>query len=156
MQTSAEDTKIGPEDVVSKAFIATGLSKPKPADLSKLSDTFSDLDARLRAIIVALNDDIQIVIGSVQIQDAKAMKRQADLTMQLTETTMRQTEVSIRQTRWTVALAILAALYLPMTLVTGIFGMFCWPLRAGRMAVVSPRHARTEGDSQPRTGRWHS
>jgi hypothetical protein len=123
MQTSAEDTKIGPEDVVSKAFIATGLSKPKPADLSKLSDTFSDLDARLRAIIVALNDDIQIVIGSVQIQDAKAMKRQADLTMQLTETTMRQTEVSIRQTRWTVALAILAALYLPMTLVTGIFGM---------------------------------
>jgi hypothetical protein len=36
---------------------------------------------------------------------------------------MRQTEVSVRQTRWTVALAILAAFYLPMTLVTGIFGM---------------------------------
>lgn len=101
----------------------TGSRKSKQADLSKLSETFSELDARLRAIIAALNDEIQIVIGSVQIQDAKAMKRQADLTMQLTESTMRQTEVSIRQTRWTVALALLAAMYLPMTLVTGIFGM---------------------------------
>jgi hypothetical protein len=117
------NTNIGPGETASKAFTATGLWKSRPADLSKLSDTFSDLDARLRAIGAALNDDIQIVIGSVQVQDAKAMKRQADLTMQLTETTMRQTEVSVRQTRWTVALAILAAFYLPMTLVTGIYGM---------------------------------
>lgn len=123
MQMSAEDTMIRPGDAAPRVFSVTGLRRPKPADLSKLSDTFSELDARLRAIIAALNDDIQIVIGSVQIQDAKAMKRQADLTMQLTETTMRQTEVSVRQTRWTVALAILAALYLPMTLVTGIYGM---------------------------------
>jgi Mg2+ and Co2+ transporter CorA len=123
VQTTTEATMIGPEDAASTSFHATGLRKPKPADLSKLSETFTDLDARLRAIITALNDDIQIVIGSVQIQDAKAMKRQADLTMQLTETTIRQTEVSVRQTRWTVALAVLAALYLPMTLVTGIYGM---------------------------------
>lgn len=123
VQRPAEDTMIGVEDAVSEAFSMIGSRKAKPADLSKLSDTFSELDVRLRAIIAALNDDIQIVIGSVQISDAKAMKRQADLTIQLTETTMRQTEVSVRQTRWTVALAILAAFYLPMTLVTGIYGM---------------------------------
>lgn len=123
MQASVEVTMVGDEDRAPKASPGTGLRKSKPADLSKLSDTFSELDARLRAIIAALNDDIQIVIGSVQVQDAKAMKRQADLTIQLTETTMRQTEVSVRQTRWTVALAILAAFYLPMTLVTGIYGM---------------------------------
>jgi hypothetical protein len=125
-QSPAEDTMVGSSSMKAAPKFAThwtGLRKSKPADLSKLSETFSDLDARLRAIISALNDDIQIVIGSVQIQDAKAMKRQADLTMQLTETTMRQTEVSVRQTRWTVALAVLAALYLPMTLVTGIYGM---------------------------------
>ena len=42
------------------------------------------------------------MIGSVQVEDAKTMKR---------------------QTEWMVALALLAAIYLPMTLVTGIFGM---------------------------------
>lgn len=103
VQTSAEDIKISPEDAVSKPSTVTGLRKAKPADLGKLSDNFSELDARLRAIIAALNDDIQLVIGSMQIQDAKAMQRQADLTMQLTQMTMRQTEVSVRQTRWTVA-----------------------------------------------------
>lgn len=34
-----------------------------------------------------------------------------------------QVRVTARQTTWTVALTILAAVYLPMTLVTGIFGM---------------------------------
>jgi membrane protein YqaA with SNARE-associated domain len=43
-----------------------------------------------------------VVIGSVQVEDARTMKR---------------------QTEWTVVLAVLAAIYLPMTLVTGIFGM---------------------------------
>lgn len=122
-QTSAQNTTFGSKDAAPEGIPVTGSRNPKAAEFTKLSETFSELDARLRAITADLNDDIQIVIGSVQIQDAKAMKRQADLTMQLTETTMRQTEVSIRRTRWTVALAILAAFYLPMTLVTGIYGM---------------------------------
>lgn len=74
---------------------AAGSRKQKTADLSKLTETFSELDSRLRVLIAALNDEIQIVIGSVQIQDAKAMKRQADLTMELRQSTVRQTEVSI-------------------------------------------------------------
>lgn len=125
MEMLAEDTRVGStsNDAAPGLSWAAGLRKLKPADLSKLSNTFSDLDVKLRSIIAALNDDIQIVIGSVQIQDAKAMKLQADLTMELTKTTMHQTKVSIRQTRWTVVLAVVAALYLPMTLVTGIYGM---------------------------------
>jgi len=122
-RSPGQDIQASAEDTVPKAYSVTGPQGKKQADLSKLSEIFSDLDARLRTIIAALNEDIQIVIGSVQIQDARAMKRQADLTMQLTQATMRQTEVSVRQTRWTVALAILAASYLPMTLVTGIYGM---------------------------------
>jgi hypothetical protein len=81
----------------------------KKADVNNISATFKDLDDRLRNVIAAMNDEIQIVIGSIQLEDAKAMRQQADLTM--------------RQTKWTVALALLAALYLPMTLVTGIYGM---------------------------------
>ena len=119
----SEHTASTPADGPPKALSAAGSRRSESAGLSKLSETFNDFDARLRATIVALNDETQIVIGSVQIQDAKAMKLQADLTMELTKTTMHQTKVSIRQTRWTVVLAVVAALYLPMTLVTGIYGM---------------------------------
>jgi hypothetical protein len=93
------------------------------ADDDKLQTTLEELDDKIRDIIAALNDEIQIVIGSVQLEDAKAMRQQADLTMRLTESTMQQTKIAMRQTKWTVALALLAALYLPMTLVTGIYGM---------------------------------
>ena len=120
----SDDSLSSPGDgIAPTASPAIGSREQKIADLSKLTGTFSELDSKLRVVIAALNDEIQIVIGSVQIQDAKAMKRQADWTMKLTESTVRQTEVSIRQTGWTVALAILAALYLPMILVTGIYGM---------------------------------
>jgi hypothetical protein len=145
--------------------------------MSKLPETFSELDNRLRTIIAALNDEIGIVIGSVQIQDAKAMKKQAELTMQLTDSTMRQTEISVRQTRWTVALALLAALYLPMTLVTGIYGMnikeisgdkgpkWWWVLvtwvvtmaitvaSVGRYALVERRWYREEADKHKATAK---
>jgi hypothetical protein len=93
----------------------------KKADVNNISATFKDLDDRLRNVIAAMNDEIQILIGSVQLEDAKAMRQQADLTMRLTESTIQQTKIAMRQTKWTVALALLAALYLPMTLVTGIY-----------------------------------
>jgi Mg2+ and Co2+ transporter CorA len=95
----------------------------RSADDNKLQTTLEELDDRLRDIIAAMNDEIQIVIGSVQLEDSKAMRKQADLTMRLTESTMQQTKTAMRQTKWTIALALLAALYLPMTLVTGIYGM---------------------------------
>jgi hypothetical protein len=95
----------------------------KEANVNNISVTFEELDERLRNVIAAMNDEIQIVIGSVQLEDAKAMRQQANLTMRLTESTMQQTKIAMRQTKWTVALALLAALYLPMTLVTGIYGM---------------------------------
>jgi hypothetical protein len=99
-----------------------GASSTQP-DVNNLPSILKELDDRLRDIIAAMNDEIQIVIGSVQLEDAKAMRQQADLTMRLTESTMQQTKIAMRQTKWTVALALLAALYLPMTLVTGIYGM---------------------------------
>jgi Mg2+ and Co2+ transporter CorA len=67
------------------------------------------LQQRLDAIKEDLNEEIQVAIGAVQVDDAQIMKE--------------QTKETIRQTRVTVALAVLAAIYLPLTLVTGIFGM---------------------------------
>jgi hypothetical protein len=71
-------------------------------DIRNLPDSFDKMEGKLSAMTRAINQEIQVVIGSVQVEDAKTMKR---------------------QTEWMVALALLAAIYLPMTLVTGIFGM---------------------------------
>jgi hypothetical protein len=71
-------------------------------DVRNLPYSFEKMEEKLSAMTRAINQEIQVVIGSVQVEDAKTMKR---------------------QTEWMVALALLAAIYLPMTLVTGIFGM---------------------------------
>ncbi|GAB7329673.1 hypothetical protein MBLNU13_g01410t2 [Cladosporium sp. NU13] len=74
-----------------------------PADFTKLhTESLQGLQERLDAIKEDLNEEIQLAIGSVQVHDAQTMKK---------------------QTTWTVVLSVLAAIYLPMTLVTGIFGM---------------------------------
>jgi hypothetical protein len=75
-----------------------------------LLEEIIDLQKRLDDVKEDINDEIQIAIGAVQVQDAQSMKK--------------QTQETIRQTQLTVALAVLAAIYLPMTLVTGIFGAF--------------------------------
>lgn len=67
-----------------------------------IPELLKEYEERLRTMSKTVNDEIQLVIGSVQIEDARVMRR---------------------QTEWTVVLAVLAAIYLPMTLVTGIFGM---------------------------------
>jgi hypothetical protein len=71
-------------------------------DIRDLPDSLEKLERRVAALTASVNQEIQVVIGSVQVEDAKTMKR---------------------QTEWMVVLALLAAIYLPMTLVTGIFGM---------------------------------
>ena len=79
-------------------------TKPQQsADFTKWHlQSLQGLQERLDAIKEDLNEEIQLAIGSVQVHDAQTVKK---------------------QTTWTVVLTVLAAIYLPMTLVTGIFGM---------------------------------
>jgi len=79
-------------------------TKPQqPNDFTRMHlDSMQGLQERLDAIKEDLNEEIQLAIGSVQVHDAQTMKK---------------------QTTWTMVLTMLAAIYLPMTLVTGIFGM---------------------------------
>lgn len=67
-----------------------------------LSGVYESLLTEIDNINGELNDDIQLIIGAVTIQDSEAMKLQAERATLLT---------------------LLAAIYLPLTLVTGIFGM---------------------------------
>lgn len=76
--------------------------KAKSIDLRDIPALVEELLGRVNTMSQRVNEEIQMVIGSVQVEDARVMRR---------------------QTEWTVVLAVLAAVYLPMTLVTGIFGM---------------------------------
>jgi membrane protein implicated in regulation of membrane protease activity len=90
------------------AGIETPSEKGKE-NLNTIRERQAVLEKRLDAIKEDLNEEIQVTVGTVQVHDAQVMKEQA--------------AVTARQTTWTVALTVLAAVYLPMTLVTGIFGM---------------------------------
>jgi hypothetical protein len=94
-----------------KPSVATAAlsSHAQSIDIRHLPDTLERLEGRINTMMQTMNEEIQVVIGSVQVEDAKTMKK--------------QTEKMKRQTEWTVVLAVLAAIYLPMTVVTGIFGM---------------------------------
>ena len=87
--------------------------KARSIDIRDLPKMLEELLERLQTMTHAVNGEIQMVIGSVQVEDARVMKR---------------------QTEWTVVLAVLATIYLPMTLVTGIFGMNITEIDAGGTA----------------------
>lgn len=67
-----------------------------------LEDVLGGLQTSLDSCKKDLNEEIQVAIGAVQVNDAQVTKTQTNITVVLT---------------------ILAAIYLPVTLVTGIFGM---------------------------------
>lgn len=68
------------------------------------------LEECIDAVTKLVNDEIQLFIGSVQVRDSEAMRQQAERATMLT---------------------LLAAVYLPLQLVTGIFGMNIWEINAG-------------------------
>lgn len=82
--------------------VATNMHRKQPVDVRDLPQLLEELLGRIKIMTQTVNEETQMVIGSVQVEDARVMRR---------------------QTEWTVVLAVLAAIYLPMTLVTGIFGM---------------------------------
>ncbi|GAB7324696.1 hypothetical protein MBLNU13_g08562t1 [Cladosporium sp. NU13] len=71
-------------------------------DIRPFHSVLRALDGRVNSMARTVNEEIQVVIGSVQVEDAKVMKQQTEVT---------------------VVLGVLAAIYLLLTLVTGILGM---------------------------------
>lgn len=92
---------------------AVGVIKASSIDIRDLPQLLGELLERMQTMTRSVNEEIQMVIGSVQVEDARVMRR---------------------QTEWTVVLAVLAAIYLPMTLVTGLFGMNITEIDAGPTA----------------------
>jgi hypothetical protein len=105
------NNETNPDVHVSEAGSAKVIARREQGgeNISTIRDRQAGLEKRLDAIKEDLNEEIQVTVSTVQVHDAQVMKEQA--------------AVTARQTTWTVALTVLAAVYLPMTLVTGIFGM---------------------------------
>jgi hypothetical protein len=80
-----------------EAETTRGLFRP-----STLSKTLKEIFDELNQLDRELNDEIHLIIGAVTVQDSDANKQQSERATLLT---------------------LLAAVYLPLTLVTGIFGM---------------------------------
>jgi hypothetical protein len=100
-----DGTKLSAEEFWSEKQdepVAVNLRKAKSIDVRDLHSLLKELEGRISTMTETVNEEIQIAIGSVQVEDARVVKR---------------------QTEWTVVLAVLAAIYLPLSLVTGIFGM---------------------------------
>jgi hypothetical protein len=76
---------------------------------SPLYDRQAEVEKRLYAIKTGLDDEIQIVVSTVQVREAQVMEDLATVTA--------------RHATYTAAPTVLAAVYLPMKLVTGVFGM---------------------------------
>jgi len=94
--------KLRKDDNLPVAMVSSTDARPCFLDWRELPDMLDQLGKWIDLSTKLVNEEIQLVIGAVQIEDARVMKR---------------------QTERTVVLGVLAAIYLPMTLVTGIFGM---------------------------------
>ena len=89
------------EDVYNRVY-PIDPSKSTSGNNSPWSVTLQKANADLLSLQRELNDEIHLVIGAVTVQDSDASKRQAERATLLT---------------------LVAAVYLPLTLVTSIFGM---------------------------------
>lgn len=93
------------------------------ADARNLPRTLEKLDETTSTIMASLNEEIQLLIGYAQVQDAKLMRQQTTQTVRQTELALDLAKSTKQQAEWTILLAGLAAFYLPLTLVTGIYEM---------------------------------
>lgn len=93
------------------------------ADARNLPRTLEKLDETTSTIMASLNEEIQLLIGYAQVQDAKLMRQQTTQTVRQTELALDLAKSTKQQAEWTTLLAGLVAFYLPLTLVTGIYGM---------------------------------
>lgn len=90
------------EGKMPKILLSPVGGNPISLDWRDLPAILGQLETWIGEIGKTINEEIQMAIGAVHVEDARVMKR---------------------QTEWTVVLGILAVIYLPLTLVTGIFGM---------------------------------
>jgi hypothetical protein len=96
------------------AQAGTDLQRP---DREKLRDEMEDLREQILNMKQEISDTFQLLIGAINIKDSEIQKKLA--------------RDSKKQARRSTALTALAAIYLPLSLTTGVFGMNISEISAG-------------------------
>jgi hypothetical protein len=102
----------------SKSAIKSGVAKKGVTyiDLAVLLDKVAKLEERPRIMTKTVNEEIQLFIASISIRDSEVMMADSRI--------MREdSQIIKQQAARTTLLTTLAVIYLPLQLVTGIFGM---------------------------------
>ena len=85
-------------------------------DATALLDKLAELEGKLEVLAKTVNEEIQIFIASVSVRDSEVMLADSKV--------MRDdSQIMKQQAARTTLLTTLAVIYLPLQLITGIFGM---------------------------------
>lgn len=117
LQDALRDTKDQIEEEDNDAFNV--LQSTAGHKLETLDNIFDTLSKHASALSQTASNEIQLVIGSVAIQVPRSIHFPCDLKADSAQ----DSDTMKRQGRRATQLTLLAAFYLPLTLVTGIFGM---------------------------------
>jgi len=85
-------------------------------DTVALLDRFAQLQGRLGEVAKTVNEEIQLFIASVSIRDSEVMLADSKILRE-------DSQIMKQQAARTTLLTILAVIYLPLQLITEIFGM---------------------------------
>lgn len=88
----------------------------EPIDMPMMLTRLAKLEDRLEILSKSLNEEIQLFIASISIRDSEVMMKDSRI--------MREdSQIMKQQAARTTLLITLAVIYLPLQLITGIFGM---------------------------------
>lgn len=92
-------------------------------DAATLLDRLSQLEDRLGVIAKTVNEEIQLFIGLVSAQDSEVMMADSKIMREDSQVMREDSQIMKQQAARTTLLTTLAVIYLPLQLITGIFGM---------------------------------
>lgn len=122
------------------ADASTGLTiSPRQFASQSAQSEYEWLDKRAADLMPLLNEQLQLVIAQLSVEQSQKAAEQTAASHRLAELTVRDSAISIKNGERSTLLTLLAAIYLPLTLATGIFGMnirdinsetvqFWWPI----------------------------
>jgi Mg2+ and Co2+ transporter CorA len=92
-------------------------------DAATLLDKLANLEERLVVISKTVNEEIQLFIASISIRDSETMMADSKIMREDSKVMREDSQIMKQQAARTTLLTSLAVIYLPLQLITGIFGM---------------------------------
>jgi len=88
-----------------------------------LLDKLAQLEDRLGIVAKTVNEEIQLFIASVSLRDSETMLTDSKIMREDSQVMREDSQIMKQQAARTTLLTTLAVIYLPLQLITGIFGM---------------------------------